>query len=330
LLSTVESPRCECEKEYRIFYPGQVNATLIRGVFAAVTLTRTPSGAVDLDALAHHLQFLQRAGVGGFVLNGATGEYCLTSVEDLGGMIHRARAVIENPTPIVAAIGGASYGEVLRKLQVAQDAGADGLLLPMPHFFPYEQADLIEFAIEIARKASRPILLYNLPLFTTPLEPETTCTILSSAPAIHGIKDSSGSLQTLRLLKELLPDSNRVIGSDGALFDALTEHLCDGVVSGVASVLPELMIALYSEASIDPLSERAVALRTNLDEFLNWLAQFPVPWGLKMIAAERGLSPCDLPMPLAAGREQDRSRFVAWFHANRYNLLVDEASRVPA
>jgi 4-hydroxy-tetrahydrodipicolinate synthase len=295
-----------------------------------MTLTRTPDGAVDLDALAHHLLFLQRAGVGGFVLNGATGEYCLTSVEDLVGMIQRARAVTRKSSPIIAAIGGASCGEVLRRLHAAQDAGADGLLLPMPHFFPYEQVDLIEFAMEIARKASRPILLYNLPLFTTPLEPETTRTILSAATAIHGIKDSSGSLQTLRMLKELLPGSNRVIGSDGALFDALTEHLCDGVVSGVASVLPELMTALYSEVSIDPLSERAVALRTNLDEFLDWLAQFPVPWGLKMIAAERGFSPCDLPIPLAAGREQDRSRFVTWFHANRHSLLVDETSQVPA
>ena len=295
-----------------------------------MTLTRTPDGAVDADVLAQHLLFLQRAGVGGFVLNGATGEYCLTSVEDLGTIVQRARAVAGKGIPIIAAIGGASSGEVLRRLQAAQDAGADGLLLPMPHFFPYEQRDLIEFAIEIAKQASRPILLYNLPSFTTPLEPETTCTILSAAPAIHGIKDSSGSVQTLRMLKERFPDSNRVVGSDGALFGALTEHLCDGVVSGVASVLPELMTALYREASIDPLSERAVVLRTSLNAFLSWLARFPVPWGLKMIAAERGFSPCDLPMPLAAEREQDRSQFVAWFHANRHNLLVDMTPVVAA
>jgi len=295
-----------------------------------MTLTRTPDGAVDASALERHLLFLQRAGVGGFVLNGATGEYCLTSVEDLGTIVQRARAVAGKGTPIIAAIGGASSGEVLRRLQAAQDAGADGLLLPMPHFFPYEQVDLIEFSIEIARKASRPILLYNLPSFTTPLEPETTCAILSATPAIHGIKDSSGSVQTLRMLKERFPDSNRVVGSDGALFRALTEHLCDGVVSGVASVLPELMTTLYRETSIDPLSERAVWLRIRLNEFLGWLARFPVPWGLKMIAAERGFSPCDLPMPLAAGREQDRSQFVAWFQANRHNLLVDETSVVAA
>lgn len=295
-----------------------------------MTLARSSNGAVDLDSFANHLHFLQRAGVAGFVLNGATGEYCLTSVEDLAGMVRKARELTPASTAIIAAIGGASCGEVLRRLEAAQDAGADGLLLPMPHFFPYEQMDLIEFALEIASKATLPMLLYNLPSFTTPLKPETTCAILSSTNTIQGIKDSSGLLDTLRMLKALLPNCNRVVGNDSALFGALTEQLCDGVVSGVASVLPELMTALYNEASIDPSSGRAIMLKERLEEFLGWLAQFPVPWGLKMIAAERGLSPCDLPMPLTTEREKNRSLFLEWFRANRHHLFADETLSITA
>ncbi len=166
-------------------------------------------------------------------------------------------------------------------------------------------------------------MLYNLPTFTMPLEPSTTLELLAGSKKIVGIKDSSGDLDTVRLLTELMPEANRVIGNDGALYAALAEELCDGVVSGVASVLPELMLALYGAAAQSPLSERALTLKLSLDAFLGWLGRFPVPWGLKIIAAERGLAPLDLPLPMSPRRAAEAVQFMEWFRANRSTLLAD-------
>lgn len=298
---------------------------LVRGVFAAMTLPRNAEGAVDMDVFARHLEFVMRAGVAGFVLNGATGEYCLTSREELGRMVRRAREVTGPGVTLLGAIGGASLAQTLQRLEVAEAAGVDGLLLPMPYFFPYDQQDLIAFAVAVAEQASLPVLLYNLPVFTTPLVPATTLELLRGSTKIAGIKDSSGDLDTVRLLTELLPGANRVIGNDGALYAALAEGLCDGVVSGVASVLPELMLALYREASQSPSGENALSLKASLDEFIEWLGKFPVPWGLKIIAAERGLAPFDLPLPESVQRRAERLRFVEWFREHRGELRADAA-----
>lgn len=310
-------------------HPGSSDRSpLVSGVFAAMTLPRNLHSVVDLDAFTRHLGFLCHAGINGFVLNGATGEYCLTSPEELGEMVRHARKLAGRHTKLVAAIGGASSAQILQRLEAAESAGADALLLPMPHFFPYEQQDLVALVREVASRASLPVLLYNLPTFTTALEPETTLDILCSTPGTVGIKDSSGSLKTVRLLAQKLPQANRVIGNDAALYWALAEDLCDGVVSGVASVLPELMQMFYSTAQAAPLEPATLELKAKLDAFIEWLGRFPVPWGLKMIAAERGLSPFDLPLPLSAARSAEQAEFLRWFRENRTQLLADAAPAV--
>jgi len=304
---------------------------IVSGVFAAMTIPRLPHGGIDLDSFSKHLGHLRRAGIQGFVLNGATGEYCLTESAELGAMVKRAREVVGQSATLVAAIGGASLQQVLQRLREAEREGVEALLLPMPHFFPYGQQDLVMFAQHVAVQTKLPTLLYNLPSFTTPIEAATTLHLLSASLAadgkgggLVGIKDSSGSLDTVRLLMEKLPAANRVIGNDSALYGALVEGLCDGVVSGVACVLPELMLALYSRTQQAPTSETTLAFKAALDEFIEWLGRFPVPWGLKIIAMERGLSPLDLPLPLSEERSATLDSFLVWFRDHRHMLLADE------
>jgi dihydrodipicolinate synthase/N-acetylneuraminate lyase len=287
-----------------------------------MTLPRTEAGAVDLDELTHHMEFLLKAGVDGIVLNGATGEYCLTSPEELGAMLGRARAVGGAEMKLIAAVGAADTRGTLQRVGVAESAGADGLLLPMPYFFPYEQQDLVAYAEEIARHTALPTLLYNLPSFTTALEPLTTLKLVTEQAQIEGVKDSSGSLDTVRLLKDRAPRANRVIGNDSALHPALAEGLCDGVVSGVSCVLPELMLALFCEAGKDAKSARSQQLKSALDEFIGWLVKLPVPWGLKVIAAERGLAKAEYPLPLSSARREVVQQFRIWFRDNKGSLLA--------
>src|SRR5262249_23490695 len=156
---------------------------------------------------------------------------------------------------------------------IALAAGARALLLPMPHFFPYAQDDLIAYCKTVAGEFDAPILLYNLPRFTTPLEKDTVLELIDRVPNIVGLKDSSGSLDTLAAL--LPGKACRIVGDDRVMVEALDKRVCDGVISGVAGVLPELMRALYfnrGSADYEKLSRR-------LDELIERLSVFPTPWG---------------------------------------------------
>jgi 4-hydroxy-tetrahydrodipicolinate synthase len=288
-----------------------------------MTVPRTNDGVVEIAAFAHHMEFLLRCGITGFALNGATGEYCLTSPQELGEMLRKARELGGADVTLLSGIGGAGFHQVSRLLETAQASGADGLLLPMPHFFPYGQGDLDTFVREVAQHATLPVLLYDLPGFTTPLNSETVLRLVQELPQIIGLKDSSGSLLTLHRLKASVPGANCVVGNDSALFGALSESVCDGVVSGVACVLPELMQAFYREARTAPHSDNALALKGHLDRFIEWLGQFPVPWGLKIIAEERRLSAADFPFPLSPESTRARSQFIEWFRASKPDLMIE-------
>ena len=295
-----------------------------------MTIPRSPQGQLDISALQRHLLFLADKGISGVALNGATSEYCLTTEVELTQILRTARKALGARATILAGIGGANDFQSLQLLAIAEQEHSDGVLLPMPHYFPYAQEDLSTFVESVAAKASIPVLLYNLPSFTSPLEPVTATALIGKLEQVIGIKDSSGQLDTVRRLTAELPQANRIIGNDDALFEALEQHLCDGVISGVACVLPELMLALYHAAEADPTGTEALRLRDSLTQFIGWLNHFPVPWGIKIIAQERGLATAVFPMPLSIRRAEDQRCFLEWFSQNRSALLADDSLKLHA
>ena len=180
----------------------------------------------------------------------------------------------------------------------------------MPYFFPYQQEDLEAFSRTVAASTTLPILLYNLPQFTSGLTAETVRTLITEVPNIIGIKDSSGSLDILRDLTHHLPDACRIVGNDSALAPALTESLCDGVVSGVACALPETIQALYAAK---PASAEFAKAAANLTEFIDHLSPFPTPWALKWIAEARNILQPTFAQPITPHRQAQATALKQWF-----------------
>jgi dihydrodipicolinate synthase/N-acetylneuraminate lyase len=94
---------------------------------------------------------------------------------------------------------------------------------------------------------------------------------------VAGIKDPSGPLKTLQLLTTEGVDCCRVVGNDSALGPALVEGVTDGVVSGVAWVLPELIQRVFAAGISAPDSQEFRALNTQLEAFIDEINQLSVP-----------------------------------------------------
>lgn len=289
---------------------------IVTGVFAAVGTPRQQNGRFDAYSFQKNLAFLTEQGIRGFALNGATGEYCLTTTNELTDLLTIANQELTGSVSFVVGIGSAGLPGCVDNGKRAIDSGAAGVLLPMPHFFPYAQDDLMAFCTEVARQLPVPILLYNLPQFTSGLLPATTHELIRNCPNIVGIKDSSGSLETLRDLTNRNPEACRIIGNDSAFADALRESVCDGVISGVAGVLPELILALYGLKE-QTNSTDFQAKESELNEFIEMINALPTPWGLKVIAECRGLTTARFSQPLSNRRvaqiEEIKSWFQDWF-----------------
>ncbi len=157
------------------------------------------------------------------------------------------------------------------------------------------------------------MLLYNLPQFTSGLEKETVRRLIVEVPNIIGIKDSSGSLDILSDLTHHNVDACRIVGNDSALAPSLTQGICDGVVSGVACALPEVIQALYAVGGQSGSAEFEDASRL-LDEFIAQLGAVPTPWGLKWMAEARGIVTATFSQPVTAARREQGKGMAAWLH----------------
>jgi 4-hydroxy-tetrahydrodipicolinate synthase len=278
---------------------------LMCGVSAAVLTPRLADGSVDAPSLRKLLEFLLGKGISSFALNGATGEFCITTPGQLRVLLSTAKEVGGSSVELLCGVGAADTHGSIRFAQIAQDAEVKGLLLPMPYFFPYQQGDLEQFSRSVAASVSIPVLLYNLPQFTSGLRKETVHTLIAEVPNIVGIKDSSGSLEILSHLSEQGVEGCRIVGDDGALSAALRAQVCDGVISGVACVAPELILAVYEK--------RSEAAEQALGELIAQLRGFPTPWGLKWIAQARGILRPAFPLPLSPSRKAQGEQLEQWF-----------------
>jgi hypothetical protein len=83
----------------------------ISGVFAALLTPRNGEDSVDVPALRRLVHFLTKSGISSFAVNGATGEFCLTSPADLWTMLSTVRARGEGKARILCCVGGAGAAQ---------------------------------------------------------------------------------------------------------------------------------------------------------------------------------------------------------------------------
>lgn len=267
---------------------------------------------VDYSGLLDLLDFLAQGGVSGICLMGSTGEFAKYSFSD------RQRAIYlgakRSRVPLIVGVGHTSLTGALQVADEAVQAGADGLLLMPPYFFPYAQPEIETFYREFAREAgnSVPIMLYNIPQFTSGIGIETARRLLDTG-LFAGIKDSSGNWDYFEQLLALKRERPFVLfaGNDRIAARALACG-ADGVLSGCASAIPELLVALCQSAAAGEQA-RTESLNGNLTEFIDWIEQFPVPVGIKRALSVRGQKSGETAIPLCAETSQRLEEFASWF-----------------
>ncbi len=286
--------------------------TPAKGLYAAL-LTPRKAGATNADVagLLDYIDRIVNAGVDGLVLFGATGEFVHFDLEERIRVSHLA--IRRSRVPVLVNVSHSGLPGVTALAESAVSAGAAGLMLMPPYFYRYGQEDIYSFyqsAFSAIGKET-PIYLYNLPQFTNPISADLARTLLA-LPPIAGIKDSSGDLPLLGALKALrLERSFSLLIGNEKVYVQERASGADGVVSGVAAALPELMVAL-ERALTTKDSDRAHALGTRLEEFLYWLDQFPATIAIKQTAVFRGWIKSDVAFPLSGATQAGLADFQNW------------------
>lgn len=288
---------------------------IFEGVLAAaITPSRADSYQMDLGAALEVIDFLNAKALRGIALFGATGEFPHFAVEDRVRLAHMA--IMRSRVPVIVNATHSCFESATTIAQEAIGNGAAGLLLMPPHFYRYSAADIREFYLRFADEvgARVPILLYNLPAYNNQIPIEVAVELLTSG-VVAGIKDSSGDWSYLSRLIEARKTKEfpLMVGNDNLLTRGRLSG-ADGVISGCACAVPELVLAL-DRAIVAQDDTALVNLTARLVEFIRWIEDFPGPNGVREAVAIRGLKIGRRAAPFAPSTERQMEQFREWFRA---------------
>jgi 4-hydroxy-tetrahydrodipicolinate synthase len=282
------------------------------GVYAALATPRRPNSIEgDAAALLDYLDAVVRAGVDGLVLFGSTGEFVHFDVGERMRLL--MFAVRRSRVPVLVNVSHSTLAGAVELTEHSVDVGAGGVLLMPPYFYTYGDGEIARFYEDFVRLLGSKIriYLYNLPSFTNAISAELAAGLLGSG-AFAGIKDSSGDWETCERLHALQAKRpfQLLVGNESLYLRARVAG-ADGVVSGVAAAMPELLVAMDGAIRNSKL-DRAQRLDVRLQEFLDWLGKFPPTVGIKQTAAARGWKHEELAVPLDEATTEILREFRQW------------------
>ncbi len=270
------------------------------------------------------IDFLCKGGVDAICLLGSTGEFLNVPFADRIRLVHLG--VKRSRVPILVGVSHSTLDGAVELASEAVGSGAAGLLLMPPYFFRYGQDDVLQFYLRFREQVPRrtPVFLYNIPQFTNPIYIETVTQLLATGQ-FAGIKDSSGDrgyFEQLIALKQST-DFTLLCGNDKLARWARASG-AEGVVSGCACAVPELVVALDRSPSDE--------LEAQLMEFITHIDCFPTPVGVKVAVGLRKLKTGPLCVPLdptkAAMLEDFKTWFTGWQRKQERCLQTNSAAWV--
>ena len=161
------------------------------------------NGDVDLPALAQHIESGVAAGPGGVFAACGTGEFHALSAAEFRTVVETVVTATNGRVPVFAGAGGA-LPVAKEFVAIAEDAGADGILLLPPYLVGAPAQGLVEYVTQVSEASDLPVIVYHRAngQFT-----EQSALAVARLPKVVGFKDGVGDLDLTSRIVRTLRDS---------------------------------------------------------------------------------------------------------------------------
>jgi dihydrodipicolinate synthase/N-acetylneuraminate lyase len=295
----------------------------IKGVYASLSTPRDGvSSNVDGEALAHSIKAVAATGVDGLLIFGTTGEFIHYDISERMRVL--SLALKESPVPVAVNISHSSLAGATELAQHAIEARASAVLLMPPHFFHYSDDHIFAYYGSVAKaiNGAVPVYIYNIPFFTSRLSKNLMKRLLATG-AYAGIKESSGRksfFRALRKLKTQVPFQN--LAGNERIYAYSRANGADGIISGVAAGVPELIVAL-DRAIVVRDGTKVRLLNSHLQTLLKTLGRFPAPVASVQAAIARGWRKDAGALPFDERTKVALTEYRRWFDQWLPQVLAD-------
>ncbi len=211
---------------------------IFKGTATAIITPFTEDG-VDLIALEAILDDQLKNGVDAVVVLGTTGEPATMTQDEKKAVISLAVKKLKGVIPVIVGTGANSTATAIESSKLAQDLGADALLIVTPYYNKCAQEGIIAHYKAIAEKTSLPIICYNVPGRTgVNLLPQTFAK-LAEIENVVAIKEASGNMEQIEECLRLCKGKADVYSGDDGITVPIMAMGGLGVISVASNVIPK-------------------------------------------------------------------------------------------
>lgn len=256
---------------------------MLSGCMVAVVTPMDADGSVNYRQFAKVIDFHVTSGTNALVVAGTTGESATLDHDEHVELIAKACELAAGRIPIVAGTGSNSTAQTLKLSRAVDRLPVVGFLVVTPYYNKPTQEGMRRHFSAVADAVSRPVILYNVPGRTgVDLKPDTVIK-LAAHPNVQGIKDATGELDRVRVLRDACGPDFRLLSGDDATSCEFMLQGGDGVISVTGNVAAAGMRRLC-DAAVRAKRAEAERIDASLEPLHRTLFcesnPIPVKWAL--------------------------------------------------
>lgn len=283
---------------------------VLKGCYVAVVTPFDGNSAIDEGGFRKNIEYLIERGVAGIVPCGTTGESATLSWEEHNRVVDIALNQVKGRVQVIAGAGSNNTNESINAAKHAQEMGADAILCITPYYNRPTQEGLYQHYKAIAGIVDIPVVVYNVPGRTGVNLLPQTLERLCEFEGIVAVKEASGNILQISEIHRRCGSRITILSGDDALTLPVLACGGSGVISVVANILPEKMVAMIDAFFAGNLQE---ALRIH-EELLPvsqsmFIETNPIP--VKTAMNHLGLSAGSFRLPLVPMSEDNKKQLLS-------------------
>ena len=264
---------------------------LFKGVGSAVPTPFDENG-VNVSEFKKFLQFQIDNNIDALIVCGTTGESSTMTKDEKIIAINCALEVANGKVPVIVGTGSNNTQNAIEMSKIAENLGADGVLVVTPYYNKTTQLGLITHYKAIAENVNLPIILYNVPSRTgLNIEPKT-CLELSKIDNIVAIKEASGNISQVAQISNLCGDNLYIYSGN----DDQTIAICSlggiGVISVLSNIKPKFvhnMVYDFFNGNIDNARKMQLSILPLINNLFSEVNPIPVKYALNELGFNFGI-----------------------------------------
>ncbi len=189
-----------------------LTAAELHGIMAMMPAFATDDGddidavaTIDVGRLHHGVDRIITDGANVIATTGSFGEFSNLLDEEFETLVHATVEAAAGRVPVIIGCTSLHSREAVRKMKFISEAGADGVIVGVPYYFPSTVANAVRFYHDIAEKfPGLAILIYHNPTLHNVTLPVEAFRAITESANVIGMKDSHRSPAEFTQLMEIV------------------------------------------------------------------------------------------------------------------------------